>query len=42
MVDYIYLFTYVELSLHLWDETYLIKVDDLFMYSWAWFLKYFI
>ena len=28
MVDYIDGFSYVELSLHLWDEAYLIMVDD--------------
>jgi hypothetical protein len=29
MVDYIYWF-YVKLSLHLWDEVYLVMVDDFF------------
>jgi hypothetical protein len=29
-VDYINGFSYVELSLHPWDETYLIMVDDAF------------
>ena len=28
MVDYIDRFSYVEPSLHLWDEAYLIMVDD--------------
>ena len=30
MVDYIYLFMYVVPLLHLWDEAYLIMVDDPF------------
>lgn len=29
MVDYVYQFMCVEQFLHLWDETYLIRVDDL-------------
>lgn len=45
MVDYIYLFTYVEPSLYLWKESYLIRVDDLFdvfMNSvWKFFLENF-
>ena len=28
MINYIDIFSYVEPSLHLWDETYLIMVDD--------------
>ena len=28
MVDYIYRFSYVEPSMHLWNEAYLIKADD--------------
>jgi hypothetical protein len=34
MVDCIDGFSYIELSLHPWDEAYLIMVDDVFMYSW--------
>ena len=30
MVDYIDRFSYVDLSLHLWDEVYLFMVDDFF------------
>jgi hypothetical protein len=30
MMDYIDGFTYVESSLHLWDEAYLIMVGDIF------------
>ena len=30
MVDYIYQFVYAEPSLHVWDEVYLIMVDDRF------------
>jgi len=30
MIDYIYLFLYVELLVHLWDETNMIVVDDPF------------
>ncbi|KAL6038859.1 hypothetical protein STEG23_032590 [Scotinomys teguina] len=30
MVDYIDRFSYVELSFHLWDEVYLVMVDDFF------------
>jgi hypothetical protein len=29
MVDYIYQFIYVDPSLHLWDEAYLIMVNDI-------------
>ena len=34
MVDYIDRFSYLEPSLHLGDEAYLIMVDDFLMYSW--------
>ena len=38
MVDYIDRFSCVEPILHLWDETYLVMVNDFFlMYSWIWF-----
>ena len=30
MVDYIERFSYIEPSLHLWDEVHLIMVNDLF------------
>lgn len=39
MVDYIYQFTYVEPSLHLWDGAYLITMDDIFDGSWIQFVN---
>jgi hypothetical protein len=36
MVDYLYWFTYVELSLSVWEDD-LIVVGDVFVYSWIWF-----
>lgn len=30
IVDYIYWFSYIELSLHLWDEAWLMMMNDLF------------
>jgi hypothetical protein len=45
MVDYIVGFSYGDLSLHLWDEAYLITVDDLFnmfLYSvYKYFVEYY-
>ena len=34
VVDYIYPLMYVEPSLHLWNEAYLVMVDNRLMYSW--------
>jgi hypothetical protein len=31
IVDYVYGFPYIETSLHLWDEAYLIMMDDCLM-----------
>ena len=42
VVDYIYQFLYVELSLHLWDEGYLITEDDLFDVFLDLVCKYFV
>jgi hypothetical protein len=39
---FINLLTFVELSFHLWDEAYLIMVDDLFDVFLDSFCKYFI
>jgi hypothetical protein len=36
-MNYIDKFSYVELSLHIWNETYLVIVDDILKYSWIWF-----
>ena len=42
MVDCIYQLTYVKPSLHLWDEAYLIIVDDVFDVFLDLVYKYFI
>jgi hypothetical protein len=39
MIDYIDGYLYVEPSLHLWDEAYLITVDDVLICSWIQFLS---
>ena len=39
MVDYIDIFLYVEPSLHLWDEGYLIMLDNMFDVPWIWFIS---
>lgn len=42
MVDYTDSFSYVDPSLHLWDEAYLIMVNDLFDVLWDLVCEYFI
>jgi hypothetical protein len=42
MADYIYRFTYVKPSLNLWDEDYLMMVDDVFAVSLDSVCKYII
>ena len=37
MMDYIDRFSDVEPALQVWDETYLIIMDDFLMYSWIQF-----
>ena len=34
IVDYIVGFPYIKLSLHPWDEAYLVMMDDCLMCSW--------
>ena len=37
-VEYIYQLTYIEQSPHVWDEAYLIIVDDFCDLFWTWFV----
>ena len=39
VTDYIDRFVYVEPTLYLWDEAYLVMVDAFFMWSWMQFVS---
>ena len=39
IMEYIDGFSYIKPSLHPWNKTYLVRMDDCFMCSWIWLVR---